>query len=96
MDDPFTRKVRAAAGAAWGVVVVGVVWMSVAYFAWLAILHCRPPWLMALWGGEGSIDWGDYQLLGIGFFAITKTGLFALVLAALWLTLWARRLARAG
>lgn len=95
MDNPFTRKVQAAAGAAWGVVIVGVVWMGVAYVAWLAILHCRPPWIMVLWGGEG-VSWEDYQLLAFAFFGLVKMGLLAIVLTALWLTLWGRRLAKAG
>ena len=48
---------------------------------------------MDLAGGAG-FDWGEYQLMAFGFFGLLKLGLFTLVGAAIWLTLFARRLER--
>jgi len=93
MDTELVKKVRAAAAAMWSVLVIGVVWVTVAYFIWLAFMHTRPPWMLALAGGTG-FDWGDYQLMAIAFFGLIKLGLFALVGATVWLTLFARRLER--
>lgn len=95
MDTELAKKVRAAAGATWCVLIIGVVWMTVAYLVWMAFMHTRPGWMLTLCGGEG-FNWGDYQLMAFAFFGLVKLGLFALVGAAIWLTLFARRLQRDG
>jgi hypothetical protein len=95
MDTELVKKVRAAAGATWVVLLIGVIWMTAAYLVWLAFMHTRPAWLLTLAGG-GGFDWGDYQLMAFGFFGLVKLGLFVLVGVAIWLTLFSRRLERGG
>jgi hypothetical protein len=56
MSDELAKRVRAAAGAAWYTVLIGVLWLTVAYFLWLAILTRRPEWVRTLWGG-GDLTW---------------------------------------
>ena len=91
MADELVKKVRAAAGAAWYTLLIGVLWLNVAYFLWLAILTCRPEWLRTLWGG-GDLTWNDMQIITLWFFGAFKVILFAILLAAIWLSLWCRRL----
>jgi hypothetical protein len=96
MEDALAKHVRAAAGAMWCTVVLGIIWLTVGWVFWLVIMHCQPGWIAWLWGGAGpeGLSWKTYQLIGMTFFGVFKLILFAAVLTALWLTLWARKLAR--
>ncbi len=95
MNEDLVKKVRAAAGATWWVVLIGAIWMTVGYLIWLAFMHGRPAWLLDLYGGA-ELDWCGFQIVVLFFFGLLKLGLFALVGAAIWLTLFARRLRRPG
>jgi hypothetical protein len=95
MNGDPARNVGAAARAAWGAVVISILWMGVEYGMWLAVLHGRPAWLLTLWGG-GDVAWSTVQTGGLLFFGAFELALYLLVLAAIWLSLWARRLRRAG
>ena len=96
MDDTLAKRVRAAAGALWCTVVLGFIWLTVGWVFWLVIMHCQPGWVAWMWGGDhpDGLSWATYQLLGMTFFGVFKLILFAFLLTALWLTLWARKLAR--
>jgi hypothetical protein len=94
MSDELVRKVRAAAGAAWCTVLIGALWLTVGYFLWLAILTCRPEWVRTLWGG-GDLTWDDMQIITLWFFGVFKVILFVILFAAIWLSLWHRRLQKA-
>ena len=94
MSDELAKKVRAAAGAAWWIVLIGAIWLTVGYFLWLAILTCRPEWIRTLWGG-GNLTWDDMQIITLWFFGVFKVILFLILFAAIWLSLWHRRLRKA-
>jgi uncharacterized membrane protein (Fun14 family) len=90
MNDPFERKVQAAAVAAWWVVLIGVAVVVVQWLAYLAVISARPAWVMSLWGP--GVDWPFVQTVWFWGIATLKFIVWLLVLIALWLTLWARRL----
>jgi hypothetical protein len=94
MNDPFERKVRAAAAAGWWVVLTGYVLLLVTWGAYLAILSARPAWLLAMWG-QGDVSWALVQTVSLWFLGVFKLALWLLILVALWLTLWARQLRKA-
>ncbi len=94
-SEQLGRKVRAAAVAGWWTVLIAAVVMTVQWFVCLAYLYYKPAWLLSLWGG-GELDWPTVHTIVLYFFVVFKLMLFAAVVAALWLTLWARRLKRAG
>jgi len=94
MSDELVKKVRAAAGAAWYTLLIGVLWLTAAYFLWLAILTRRPEWLHTLWGG-GNLTWDEMQISTLWFFGVFKVILFVMLFAAIWLSLWHRRLQKA-
>lgn len=95
MNEPLVKRVRDAAWATWMVLAILAVWMTVAYFFWLAVLHYRMEWVRFLWGGR-DLTWSEMQWITLWFFGGFKLGLFAVLAAAIWLTLFARRLRRAA
>jgi hypothetical protein len=90
MNDPFERRVRAAAVAGWWVVLVAAIFLTVSWLAYLAVMSARPDWLLLLWGPD--ISWAYVQ--NVWFWAVVtfKLIVWAMALVALWLTLWARQL----
>lgn len=92
MND-FEKKVRAAAVAAWWVVLVGFASLTVIWLVYLAFVTTRPNWLLAMWGQE--VSWDFMQTVSLWFMGVFKLFLWFLLLAALWLTLWARQLRKA-
>ena len=90
MNSSFEKKVRAAAVAAWWVVLIGYVLLVLTWLVYLGLATTRPAWLLAMWGH--AVSWDLMQNLSLWFVAVFKLLLWLLFLAALWLTLWARQL----
>ena len=90
MIDEFERRVRAAAVAAWCVVLFAAGLLIFSWLAYLALTSAQPAWLLSMCGP--NISWTDIQ--SVWFFAIVtfKMIVWLMVLTALWLTLWARQL----
>ena len=95
MNEDLVKKVRAAAGATWWVVIIGFIWLTVAYFVWLGMMHYCTPLVRDMWGG-GGLERSQIQTLSLWFFGALKLALFGLLFAAIWLTLFARHLRRPG
>ena len=51
MNDPFERRIRAAAVAGWWTLLIAVVFLSVVWFALLGLMSSPPGWINSLWGG---------------------------------------------
>lgn len=94
MNDAFTQRVRLAGVAAWWTVLVGVIWMTAAWLGSMLMLSLQPEWFLRLWGG--GMDWKEVHAVMVRFLAGFKLIFFVCVLAAIWLTLWARKLKRLG
>src|SRR6516162_587765 len=90
MNDPFEKKVGAAAVAAWWVVLIGYVLLTAIWLVYLALVTTRPAWLPAMWGQ--NVTWDFMQTVSLWFLGTFKLFLWFLILVALWLTLWARQL----
>ena len=90
MNDPFDKKVRAAAIAGWWVVLIGYVLLTVIWVAYLVLVSARPAWLLSMWGGD--VTWDFMQVVSLWFLGVFKLFLWFLILIVLWLTLWARQL----
>jgi len=94
MNDSFEKKVRAAAIAAWWVVLIGYVLLTVTWLVYLALVTNRPAWIVAMWGQD--VTWDFMQTVSLWFLGVFKLFLWFLILLALWLTLWARQLRKAA
>jgi len=94
MNDTFAQRVRAAAVAGWWTMLVGGLWLTASWLMFLGILSVEPAWLLTLWGGH--MNWDDVHALMFTFIAVAKLILLTGVFATIWLTIWARRLNRAG
>jgi hypothetical protein len=90
MQDPFERKVSAAAVAAWWVDLAGFVLLTLTWGVYLALVSARPAWIRAVWGQD--VSWEFMQMASLWFLGVFKLFLWFLILVALWLTLWARQL----
>ena len=94
-SESLAKRVRAAAVAGWWTVIIMAVIMAAQWLVVLAFLQHRPAWLLSLWGG-GELDWPGVHVIMLYFFGAFKLILFAAVIIVIWLTLWARRLKKAG
>jgi hypothetical protein len=90
MNDLFEKRIRAAAIAGWWVVLIGYASLTAIWLVYLALVAARPNWLLAMWGQD--IGWDFVQTVSLGLMGVFKVFLWLLLLAALWLTLWARQL----
>ena len=90
MNDSFEKKVRAAAVAAWWVVLIGYALLTLSWGVYLILVTVRPQWMLAMWGQ--NVTWDFMQTVSLWFLGVFKLFLWFLFLTALWLTLWARQL----
>ena len=90
MTRTFTQRVRSAAHAGWWTIVIAAVWLTLAWFAYLAMQHYRPEWIRTLWGS--GTTWEQIHWIMLIFTAVFKIILFTLVMVAIWLTIWGRKL----
>jgi hypothetical protein len=64
MNDPFEKKVRAAAVAGWWVILIGYALLLVTWVVYLAIMSARPGWLLTMWG-QGDVSWAFVQTVSL-------------------------------
>ena len=95
MNDVFLERLRAAATAGWLTVLIGAIWMTLAWLVWLLIGRAEPKWLRRMWGVE-HMEWPAIRAMMLWFFAAFKLLLFVAVLVSIWLSLWYARLTPAA
>ncbi len=93
MDEVYAKRVRDAAIAGWWTILVAVIVASVQWLAYLAVMHFKPEWMLCVWGP--SMSWERMGRLWMGYMAVFKIIIWTMILAVIWLSLWARRLRRA-
>jgi hypothetical protein len=91
MDDPFYRKVRAAAVAGWWtlLVAVGLALFIAGGFLW--IMNGRPAWVTRMWGG---LSWETIQMTGLWMIGVYRVFIWIMFLLVIWLTIWSAKLKR--
>lgn len=94
MNDHFTFRVRSAAVAGWWTILIAVAFLILVTAGYQTALHCRPDWMLRLWGPD--ITWVDFQHMCLWAIIVFRLALWLMILTAIWLSLWARRLRRAA
>ncbi len=85
---------RCAVRAGWWTLLIGLAILTYGWLMGLLLLRWGvPDWMLTLWGG---VSVGEFRLVWICFLGLMKVGLFFLLLALLWATLWLRSLKKGG
>jgi hypothetical protein len=92
MNDPFERKVRAAAVAGWWTILIAAAFITLQWILYLSLTSARPAWLLAMWGP--GADWPLVERVWFWAIVFLKFVLWLMALATIWLTLWAKQLRR--
>ncbi|MFA5179901.1 MAG: hypothetical protein WC405_01150 [Syntrophales bacterium] len=92
MDDLFTKKVRAAAVAGWWTVLIAYCILLIQWFAYLLIIPRQPSGMLFFWG-EG-VTWQEIRTIWLWAMVAYKLGVAMMIFVVIWLTLWARQLAK--
>jgi hypothetical protein len=94
MEEGLSKRVRAAAIAGWWTLAVAVGFGLLLGLASIGFLSCRPDWVVRFWGPD--ITWATIYAVTLWMFAVYKVFTLILLIVAVWLSLWARRLRKAG
>ena len=92
MVDEFAQRIRSAAISAWWTVLIAVIFVTLQWVAYLSFLSSKPDWLLTLWGPD--MTWATVQSIWINMIALMKAFIWVMMLLAVWLSLWSRRLRR--
>ena len=92
MNDVFQQQVKAAAVAGWWTVLIAIGFLALVWFVFLGFMSVRPAWLQSLLGP--GVTWDYVQNVGFWAVSIFKACVWLMALAVVWLSIWARQLAR--
>jgi hypothetical protein len=93
MKDDFANRIRSAAVAGWWTLLMATIFLAGQWAAYLIIIGSKPAWMLRFWGG-GEMHWGTIQTIWIWMTAVFKVIVWVAAMLVIWLTVWARRLAR--
>jgi hypothetical protein len=92
MDDLFTKKVRAAAVAGWWTLLIFYCVLLIQWLAYLLIMTNQPAGVLCIWGF--SVTWPEIRTIWLWAMVAFKLGIGMMLFVVIWLTLWARQLAK--
>jgi hypothetical protein len=92
MDDLFTRKVRAAVVAGWWTLLIAYCILLVQWVAYVLIMAKQPAGMLCLWGA--GVTWQEMRIIWLWAMVAFKLGVAMMLFVVIWLTLWARQLAK--
>jgi hypothetical protein len=92
MDELFKKKVRAAAVAGWWTLFIAFCILLIQWFAYLLIMTKQPTGMSCFWG-EG-VTWPEIRIIWLRAMVAYKLGVAMMIFIVIWLTLWARQLAK--
>jgi hypothetical protein len=92
MDEIFIKKVRTAAVAGWWTLLIAYCLLLIQWFAYLLIMTRQPEGVLCLLGN--SITWPEIRTIWLWGMVAYKLGVAMLLFVVIWLTLWAKQLAK--
>jgi hypothetical protein len=92
MDEMFIKKVRAAAAAGWWTVLIFYCILLIQWFAYWLIMSRQPEGMLCLWGK--GFTWTEIRIIWLWAMVAFKLCFGMMLFVVIWLTLWARQLAK--
>ena len=92
MDEIFTKKVRSAAAAGWWTLLIAYCILLLQWFVYWLIMNRQPEGMLCLWGK--GVTWTEIRTIWLWAMVAYKLGFGMLLFVVIWLTLWARQLAK--
>jgi len=92
MDEIFIKKVRAAAVAGWWTLLIIYCVLLIQWFAFLVVMDKQPEGLLFLFGK--GVTWSEIRTIWLWGMVAYKLGVAMILFVVIWLTFWARQLAK--
>jgi len=92
VDEIFIKKVRAAAVAGWWTVLIAYCILLIQWFAYLLIIPRQPSEILFFWGE--SVTWQEIRTIWLWAMVAYKLCVAMMIFVVIWLTLFARQLAK--
>ena len=92
MDQIFIKKVRGAAMAGWWTLLIAFCLLLMQWLYYLLIMAKQPAGMSCFWG-EG-VTWPEIRKIWLWAMVAYKIGVAMMIFVVIWLTLWARQLAK--
>jgi hypothetical protein len=92
MDEMFIKKVRTAAVAGWWTFLIAYSVLLIQWLVYLLIMSRQPAGMLCLLG-EG-VTWQEFRTIWLWAMVAFKLGIGMMLFVVIWLTLWARKLAK--
>jgi hypothetical protein len=92
MDEIFKKRVHAAAVAGWWTVLIAYCILLIQWFAYVLIMTKQPTGMLCLWG-QGA-TWSEIRTIWLWAMVAFKLGVGLMIFVVIWLTFWARQLAK--
>ena len=87
MNDPFAKRVQAAAIAGWWTLLVAIAFLMLQWLAYIWIMSTKPAWLLPMFGP--AVSWSYLQSIWFSAAMTFKLCVWLLALLVVWLTFWA-------
>jgi hypothetical protein len=92
MDEIFTKRVRSAAVAGWWTLLIAYSILLIAWLVYVVIIAKQPAGMLCVWG-EG-VTWPEIRIIWLWAMVAFKLGIGMMIFVVIWLTFWARQLAK--
>jgi hypothetical protein len=92
MDEIFIKKVRTAAAAGWWTFLIGYCLVLISWFGFLLTMARQPEGMLCLFGKDAT--WEEIHTVWLWGLVAYKLCVGMILFVAVWLTLWARQLAK--
>ena len=92
MDEIFIKKVRDAAVAGWWTLLIVYCILLVQWLAYVLIMTKQPAAMLCFWGQ--GVTWLEIRTIWLWAMVAWKLVVGMMLFVVIWLTLWARQLAK--
>ena len=92
MDDIYIKKVQTAAVAGWWTLLIVYGLLMIQWLAYLLIMAKQPTVILCMLG-EG-VTWPEIRTIWLWGMVAFKLGAAMMLFIIIWLTIWARQLAK--